>query len=342
MARSVILVNGDVGFGNSVTVRGGHPLRWDRGRAMQAIGPDLWRLEVDHDHPFEFKPLLNDERWAIGANAQLRPGAVRHLYPAFHETPGWVTVIPDSPRFFGHRHAVRVYHPPGYGQNETKRYPVLYCTDGQNLFEPAGWRQEWRLDERATELILAGWIEPLIIVGVDFRSRFWELGPWRDDRMRDGGGAGHFAAYLVHEVKAMIDARYPTLRGNESTGLMGSSMGGLFALWTSRAYPHVYARVAALSPSFHWSARKMRGEIASSQAHEPQKIYLDVGTNELPDNEQSAITMNDVWQVADELMADGWDPRNGDLMVHVEPGATHSEADWARRLQYPLRFLFGA
>ena len=50
-------------------------------------------------------------------------------------------------KFITARH-VDVWYPPGYFENTTERYPVLYMHDGQNLFDSAiafggsGWEYE--------------------------------------------------------------------------------------------------------------------------------------------------------------------------------------------------------
>src|SRR5438067_442952 len=76
-----------------------------------------------------------------------------------------------------------VYVPPDYEQSD-RRYPVLYMHDGQNLFDPATafGGNEWRLDDTAEELIGAGAIEPLIIVGIynTGERRIDEYTPTRD------------------------------------------------------------------------------------------------------------------------------------------------------------------
>src|ERR671910_61063 len=64
---------------------------------------------------------------------------------------------------------ITVYLPPGYDADVDARYSVLYLHDGQNLFEPdkafkKG--EHWRVGEMATELIEAGRLEPLIIIGI--------------------------------------------------------------------------------------------------------------------------------------------------------------------------------
>ena len=60
---------------------------------------------------------------------------------------------------------IRLYLPPGYDAS-TKRYPVLYMHDGQNLFDDAtSYVGEWGVDE-ALDALAAEGLE-LIVVGID-------------------------------------------------------------------------------------------------------------------------------------------------------------------------------
>jgi len=62
-----------------------------------------------------------------------------------------------------------VYLPPDYEKETTRRYPVMYMQDGQNIFDAATSffaGQERHMDERAQALIAENKIEPLIIVGI--------------------------------------------------------------------------------------------------------------------------------------------------------------------------------
>lgn len=58
-----------------------------------------------------------------------------------------------------------VYLPPGYADSD-RRFPVLYMHDGQNVFDASEVGAEWRMDEASEELVAAGEIEPMIIVGI--------------------------------------------------------------------------------------------------------------------------------------------------------------------------------
>jgi predicted alpha/beta superfamily hydrolase len=71
-------------------------------------------------------------------------------------SPSWPS-WPDSPPGFLDGRRVWVYLPPGYNDDQSARYPVLYLLDGQNLFDTttanAG---EWKVDGVLEDLIRAG------------------------------------------------------------------------------------------------------------------------------------------------------------------------------------------
>ncbi len=72
-------------------------------------------------------------------------------------------------RFLAQDRDIVIYLPPGYDTNPSRRYPVLYMQDGQNLFDAATSffpGAERHFDERAQALIAERAIRPLIIVGV--------------------------------------------------------------------------------------------------------------------------------------------------------------------------------
>ncbi|HVL39797.1 MAG TPA: alpha/beta hydrolase-fold protein, partial [Fimbriimonadaceae bacterium] len=72
-------------------------------------------------------------------------------------------------KILGNKRNLIVYLPPDYAK-QTRRYPVVYLHDGQNVFDGLTSyipNQEWRADEAAEALIRAELIEPLILVGID-------------------------------------------------------------------------------------------------------------------------------------------------------------------------------
>ena len=125
----------------------------------------------------------------------------------------------------------------------------------------------------------------------------------------------------------------------ENTGLGGSSLGALVALYTAASRPDVIGRLLIESPSLWASNRQM---IRESRAIErwPQRIFLATGTAEAgrPDQDQSMV--DDVRELAAILCRAGLDETR--LRLVVEEGGTHHESAWARRFPEALAFLFGS
>lgn len=241
-------------------------------------------------------------------------------------------------RFLDRERNVLVYLPSGYGDDRQKRYPVLYLHDGQNLFDGATSfiaGQDWHFHQTAEELVEAGEIEPLIIVGIYNTGvdRMDEYTPTRDPYYRAGGRADLYGRLIVEELKPLVDNLYRTLKNPENTGLGGSSLGGLVSLYLALKYPEVFGKVAAISPSVWWDRRSIVRMVRALKSKPDLRIWLDVGTRE------GERTVRNVELLRDALIGRGW-VLDKDLKYHVAEGAQHTELAWAERVDKVLRFLF--
>jgi predicted alpha/beta superfamily hydrolase len=208
--------------------------------------------------------------------------------------------------------------------------------DGQNLFEPdtAFQGEHWRLGETAGELIEAGRIEPLIIVGIyntgDERKN--EYTPTRDAKL-GGGKADDYGRMIVEELKPLIDRTYRTKPEAEHTGMGGSSLGGLVTLYFGFTYPQVFSRLAVVSPSVWWNYRSILKTVRQARAKPRSRIWVDMGTAE------GKRGLDDARLLKAALVGLGFAP-GGDLHYAEYEGATHSEHDWAVRVGPMLEWLF--
>jgi predicted alpha/beta superfamily hydrolase len=232
-----------------------------------------------------------------------------------------------------------VYLPPRYKAEPHRHYPVLYLQDGQNLFDPLTSfipGRTWEIRETADELIEAGDVEPLIIVGIYNTGdhRISEYTPTRDWKL-GGGEASLYGRLLVEELTPFIAAHYRTHSGPEHTGIGGSSLGGLVSLYLGIEHPHVFGKMAVLSPSVWWNHRSILNYLQEKKPPQRPRIWLDVGDAE------GIRTLEDANRLYRKLIRLGWQDE-ADLHYEVIPGGKHDESSWAARVGPMLRFLFPA
>jgi predicted alpha/beta superfamily hydrolase len=236
---------------------------------------------------------------------------------------------------------VLVWLPPGYDHEPTRRYPVLYLYDGQNVFDAATAFAgvEWQADETAARLIAERKIPPLIIVGVgNSPQRMDECTPARDAR-HGGGRADEYLAFLRETLKPLIDRTYRTQPEREHTAIAGSSLGGLLALYASFRCPETFGRVAALAPTLSWADGAVVDFVRAQRATRPLRLWIDVDTGATEDAPPDAIVVQARRLKA--LFAESGLPVGDEFHYEEIPGGRHHESDWAARFDRVLTFLFG-
>jgi hypothetical protein len=80
-----VITNIDVGFGNSLFIRGsGAGLSWERGQPLECTSDNEWRWQASTaNDPIEFKLLINDDTWSQGDNFTAQPGQRVICHPQF-------------------------------------------------------------------------------------------------------------------------------------------------------------------------------------------------------------------------------------------------------------------
>lgn len=237
--------------------------------------------------------------------------------------------------------------PPAYDDQTERRYPVCYMHDGQNLFDPlkAFGGEPWRVDRTATELIEAGRIPPLIIVGIDHTeaNRLEEYTPTHD-RKRGGGGADAYGRLLIDDVKPLIDRTYRTLADRSHTALAGSSLGGLVSLYLALRHPGVVGQAAVMSPSVWWDRRAVLRDVRraaatfAGEAARP-RLWVDMGTHESRAQGSARRVLEDARLLRAGLLKSGWS-EEVDLHYEEIEGGTHTERAWGDRFGRVLEWLY--
>ncbi|MEM1071562.1 MAG: alpha/beta hydrolase-fold protein [Planctomycetota bacterium] len=235
-----------------------------------------------------------------------------------------------------------VWLPPGYETGE-QSYPVLYMMDGQNVFmQQPGAPGEWHADETATELIEAGEVEPMIIVGVP-HSAFSRADEYLPAELIEGvePSADEFIAWLEHEVMPRVERSFRVKVGAEHTVIAGASFGGIFALHAASERPDLFGGAIVESPSVLSKDETMLKVFTADGFNWPANLYLGMGTNESGVS-YDARQLNQRYQDAIERMAaaaaQSGQVRSFDLQITE---SVHNEPAWAERFPEALRHLYG-
>jgi len=135
-----------------------------------------------------------------------------------------------------------------------------------------------------------------------------------------------------------IQRTYRIARGAKNTGLGGSSLGALIALYTVVASPGIFGKLLLESPSLFVSNRQVLKDSRVVESW-PQRVFLGVGTQESGQRERDKRIVDDVRSLAHILHLAGL--REKRLRLEIQEGATHNEAAWAERFPRAVTFLFG-
>lgn len=179
----------------------------------------------------------------------------------------------------GQNRRLHIWLPDDYNEHPEERYPVMYFFDGHNLFldSDATYGKSWGFKE-----YLESCPKPFIVVGAECshegRDRLNEYSPYD----HTGGFLGTIHGmgdetlqWFVNDIKPMIDREYRTWPHREATGIGGSSMGGLMALYAATRYNHVFSKAACVSSAI---IGRMQSEACSARMPEDMRVYLSWGT----------------------------------------------------------------
>lgn len=258
---------------------------------------------------------------------------------------------------------IDVWLPPNYSSQ--KKYAVIYMHDGQMLFDSTNtWNHlEWGVDENIEKIHSEQNIKDALIVGIwnAGKARHAEYFPqkpfeslaqvFQDSLLHHVSRSESnslfskdvysdaYLKFIVEELKPYIDKSYSTLSDRENTSLMGSSMGGLISMYALCEYPNIFGSAACLSTHWVGTFNVDNNPIPDAfisyldkNIPKAARFYFDYGTETLD-------ALYEPFQVKiDSVMAkNGY---NSDLWITKKfVGHQHSEDDWNRRLEFPLRFL---
>jgi predicted alpha/beta superfamily hydrolase len=320
---------------------------------MEPKGNHTWSKEISVNRPLsiEYKYTLGSwEREAANANGSPLSNLVANISKD--------TTIKDSVLFWTRGPRQRVNHgqitgtvkyhralkgagiqdrdlvvwlPPAYEADSTRRYPVIYMHDGQNIFDPvtSSFGTDWSIDETADDLIKKKSIEPVIVVGIYNTS----------DRMKEytpGDKGTAYMNFIVKTVKPLIDSTYRTKPDRKNTIVGGSSAGGIISFMLVWEHTDIFSKAICMSPAFRNPGASSGWNYVTvvQQSNNRKKdvfFYIDNGGVGLESQLQPGID-----EMIATLKAKGYEEGKDFTFVH-DPSAKHFEADWAKRFPNALR-----
>ena len=148
------------------------------------------------------------------------------------------------------KRVINIYLPPGYNENDTVNYPVIYLLDGsadEDFIHIAG----------LVQFLNFPWVNKLpnsILVGIANVDRRRDLTfPTTIEKDKKDfpttGGSEKFIDFIASELQPFIEKKYRT---TPSKTIIGQSLGGLLATEILFKKPQLFNKYIIVSPSLWW------------------------------------------------------------------------------------------
>lgn len=212
------------------------------------------------------------------------------------------------------RRRVWAFLPSDYCENTDKRYPVIYLNDGQNVFE--GWKAAFGKGWDA-HLTMGGLAGQHILIGVEHGKRYRKSEYVPFDPFGQLSFEGNaYSDFVANELKNYVDKTLRTRPERQFTAIVGSSLGGLNALFTGFKHQDVFSKVGVFSPSL-WASPAILPLIERIGKHYETKFYLSVGSKE------GRYTVDHVHRLNKTLLSAGFSTQLNEV-----PNGQHNETLW--------------
>lgn len=233
----------------------------------------------------------------------------------------------------GGERTVRIYLPNGY-EDSDEHFPVLYLLDGQNVFSPGGLFGSWDVDQLMDEFQTKG-KRSCIVVGIDnSEHRMSEYNPLGAEL---GKGANETTLpFLLHRVKPYIDLTYRTLPNREHTGIGGSSLGGLTAMFALLNSSSTFSRALIFSPSYWYNHPAFFDSFLAGWSRnegERFRIYQTGGT-------QEGAKMTEYMEEVYEVLTQEKGLTTDEIMNRPSTTMKHNEASWKMAFSEAFEWLW--
>lgn len=262
-----------------------------------AFGLGVWmrRASFPADARLDYKIVVNGSNWILdpvngfqqwsgfGPNSELR-------MPSYIPSP-YTTLQPGTPRgtlgpnvryasaALGYEVQYRVWTPADYDPNGPT-LPVLYVTDGHEYADERLGGMTVVMDR----LVAEKRVRPAVLVFVDPRNPANLSQNRRQTELVPPGGSSSvcnpcrgdaFLNALVSEIVPAVEASYRVEVGAGSRGVVGTSLGGLFAAYAGATRPDVFGAIGINSPAFQVYPAIYD---AYRRAWQGQRVFVSQGT----------------------------------------------------------------
>lgn len=311
----------------------------------------LYEIEINTNTSFEYK--ITQGSWEISeadpagdsaenhkaiANQSQNVNIVNWTSPKEkqHTTTSNVKILSENfkiPQLKTTR-KIWIYLPENYN-NSTKKYPVIYMHDGQNLFDNAtSFSGEWGVDETMNDLAKNQNTEA-IIIGIDNGgdARLDEYSPWQNNKYKKGGKGDLYLDFIVKTLKPYIDKNYRTLSQSQNTAVIGSSMGGLISFYAGIKYPKTFGKVGIFSPAFWFASKDLNFYLNQNKNHlEKSKFYFVAGQHE------DETLPQEIEKIHQNLLKKN--VKDNNIKIKIDEDGKHTESYWQREFPLAIEWLF--
>lgn len=231
----------------------------------------------------------------------------------------------EMPQLGNRRRTIRVFLPRNYDGNHA--FPVFYMHDGQNLFEAeTAFSGYWHIMETMYKMPLK---RQAIIVGIDNGGgdRLNEYAPFR--KRSNGGEGAAYLRFVAETLKPFIDRTYQTLPQRETTGIAGSSLGGLISLFGGLAFGEIFGKVGVMSPAVWFNPEV--GKMPEKGVEPKSQFYIVASKNE---SKYMEATLQNLYNA---FKKGGFSDEQ--VRVTIRDRGQHNETFWAREFRKMIEWL---
>ena len=199
----------------------------------------------------------------------------------------------------GKQYELLVGLPYSYYKNITKKYPVVYFCDGFYDFP--------LLSMIYGEQIYDKTINECILVGFSYKGKNLDYGklraydytPTKDptNPIQVGGGAKDFLDVVEKEFIPFVQANYRVDTSFRALG--GSSLGGLFTLYSLFSKPYLFSAYIAISPAVNWDNSwlvNFENNFSKKDSSLPVSLYMTGAEHDIPDMPDFLTSIKDFAQ----------------------------------------------